>query len=263
MKILKKRLKPKADLLDLPKTKEVLPTDITPNFSPKLSEFIRECGFRLGASLTRFLRDRYKECFQEEMPSGIAYDLIRAKIGYHLLVQAHHLQRYMVPEIIQSRYESALKFSRKGLSVAFSVEKQDTRAPNHSKQIENYNRKKEAVMVTEKKTAAPVVEEEEAVEAPKKKVVKKAAAPAPKVVKEKKEKGPSVAATWIEIFASSTGKRQTDDMLAQKMQKAFPDKKKYTVNDVAAYRRVYNKGGLPGQNAAPKVKAERYEPKSK
>ena len=85
--------------------------------------------------------------------------------------------------------------------------------------------------------------------------VKKTTTPVNRIAPAPVAKKETVTQTYFRLFESNKTAQLTDAQLALKMCQAHPDKKKYTVEDIASIRGMYNRGKLAIQKGKPAMEA--------
>ncbi len=187
--------------------------------SPLYTEFIQQwyknCNERL---IYGFLREWYEKTF-EELPPEKPLVLIKLKIEYELLMRdwleaKKVLKDLKIPKIIQENWQASKNFDTsklKGITKGFTefLIKQE---------------KGEQTMVKQKAQTKKIE------------------------VKQAKQKEIRKTVTGEYEYLFRTNRSMTDKELAEYMCKQFPNKKKYTVEDVKAVRGIYNRGKLSVQN---------------
>jgi hypothetical protein len=196
--------------------------------------------------LRSFLAQSYARVFPSKpYPEEIPMSLVKAAVGYELLVRDYQSKNRTIPEKVVLAHKQALRMQSSAVppsSLAISLGRSEDCKPIGEatmKSVKNVKTKKAPTPSPETKAAAHVVA---------KKVV---------VAKAKKQ---TVAGMWILLMHEQGNGQKTDQQLAELMTRAFPERTKYTAEDVARHRSIYNNGKFPAQQgkkpAKPAVKKE-------
>lgn len=186
------------------------------------------------------MREWFEELFGTFPDAGVHLEMLKLRIQYELLKQDYDSQKLEMPERVKQNWIA---------SKHYMIEKLTPSLKGIMETLIRGNNKEKG---EEEMSPTPNAD----------KTVNRIAKNTVALKKEMNSKGKeTVTQTYIRLFQENGVKKLKDENLATEMCKAHPDKKKYTPEDIAAVRGMYNRGKLSGQNKPPLHMCEKVEAK--
>lgn len=206
----------------------------------RVTDFLRRTQKR-RKNLARDLRNEYKEIFGTKAPKGVPILLLRMAMAYELQVRGFAAAGLPLPESVKQNWEAAKQFKLASFDEGMrSV-------------LEVQLKYGDDAVLTEKKGMTEMAKKGKSKRKKGKGKGKDTSGLTPFKGFKGTSSGLGVAAFLVKMLKLNHKKKLTDEQLAKKMNKEFPQGRTYDVEYVRSMRSLFNRGGLAPQGGmAPK-----------